>query len=422
MSATTSVATALRPRHEPSSKPDASSKDDRNRAALEKLLRDRLRKFMSLLPKVLAQDRNSVEAVHDLRVWSRRLQQVVATLSTSPFPPKARTIIRALRRARRALGKWRDCDVMIDLLERKVRRVRNPEEREAYSMIRDLALRKRDRAMRRACRKLAHRNLFTLAHRAHKFLQDLAQADLAQGARAQPDRAQGNVAQGEAQDNGQDAVSVMVSAAAARYAIWREALSRACDGLEPVEVHAFRIRTKQLRYRIELARDLGDRNAEAALAFLKSLQDVLGDWHDNVELLRLTAEALANSEFLLQHAKLVALLLRKSDRERAVQSNRVRRLLADTNQNIQGSALDAWITRHRREMPADEQAEVAKPAEEPVAPRESGSASNGFALSEEGSSNGALIAVEAAEPVEATPLLAATPIEDFVKVINDLPR
>ena len=422
MSATTFVATVRRPRHGASSKPDASSEDDRNRAALEKLLHDRLRKFMSLLPKVLAQDRNSVEAVHDLRVWSRRLQQVVATLSTSPFPPKTRTIIRVLRRARRALGKWRDCDVMIDLFERKVRRVRNPEEREAYSMIRDLALRKRDRAMRRACRKLAHRNLFTLAHRAQKFLQDLAQVDLAQANRTEGDLAEGDLAQGGAQDSWQNAASVMASAVAERYAVWREALSHACDGFDPVEVHAFRIRTKQLRYRIELARDLGDRGAEAALAVLKSLQDVLGDWHDNVELLRLTAEALANPEFLLQHTKLVALLLRKSDRERAVQSNRVRRLLADTNQNIQGSALDAWITRHRREMPADEQAEVAKPAKEPVAPRESGSASNGFALSEEGSSNGALIAVEAAEPVEATPLLAATPIEDFVKVINDLPR
>jgi hypothetical protein len=93
-------------------------------------------------------------------------------------------------------------------------------------------------------------------------------------------------------------------------------------------------------------------------------------------------------------------------------------LLAHTNENIQGSALDTWITRPRREMPADEPAQVAEPA----APRESGSASNGFALSEESSSDGVLIAVEAAEPVEAAPLLAATPIEDFVKVMNDLPR
>ena len=77
---------------------------------------------------------------------------------------------------------------------------------------------------------------------------------------------------------------------------------------------------------------------------------MLGAWHDNVELLRLTAEALANPEFLLQHTKLVALLLRKSDRERAVQNKRVRVLLAHiANENIQGSALDAWINRSRRE-------------------------------------------------------------------------
>ena len=271
MSVTSSVATALGPKHD-------VSKDHRNRAALEKLLRDRLRKFMSLLPKVLAQGADSVEAVHDLRVWSRRLQQVVATLSISPFPPKTRTIIRALRRARRTLGEWRDCDVMIDLLERKVRRVRNHEEQEAYSMIRGLALRKRDRAMRRACRKLAHRNLFTLAYRAQKFLQDLANSDLADSDLAdgdlsdsdlaRRDLAQGGIAYGEARD----AASVMAAAAAERYAVWREALSRACDGFDPVEVHAFRIRTKQLRYRVELARDLGDRDAEAVLAFLKSLQ------------------------------------------------------------------------------------------------------------------------------------------------------
>ena len=53
---------------------------------LESLLRDRLRKFMSLLLKVLAEDAD--DAVHDLRVWSRRLQQVVAALSSNRSHPK----------------------------------------------------------------------------------------------------------------------------------------------------------------------------------------------------------------------------------------------------------------------------------------------------------------------------------------------
>jgi hypothetical protein len=66
-------------------------------------------------------------------------------------------------------------------------------------------------------------------------------------------------------------------------------------------------------------------------------------------------------------------------------------------------------------MPADEPAEAA-------ALRESAPSSNGFALSEKGNSARAPVAVEAAAPVEAAPLLAASPIEDFVKLMNELPR
>jgi len=106
------------------------------------------------------------------------------------------------------------------------------------------------------------------------------------------------------------------------------------------------------------------------LEFLKSLQDVLGSWHDQVELLRLTAEALADSEFLLEHARLVALLLRKSDREQMNPNKRVRRLLANTNESAQGSALDHWMARYCREMPAlrpsEPQEREAQEMREPV--------------------------------------------------------
>jgi CHAD domain-containing protein len=391
LSATTSIATLPQP--------EASAADGRNRTALERLLHDRLRKFMSLLPKVLAED--SVEAVHDLRVWSRRLQQVVSTLSTDPLTSETRTMVRALRRARRVLGGWRDCDVLIDLLERKARRVRNPEEKKAYAMIRDLALSKRDRGIRRARRKLANRKLFTLGHRAEKFLEELARGE------------------------GHDAAEVMASSAAQGYAEWRRALSRACESFDPLEVHAFRIRTKQLRYRIELVRDLGERDAESALDFLKSLQDVLGAWHDQVELLRLTAEALADSELLLKHARLVALLLRKSDREQGVQSKRVRRLLANTNECAQDSALDHWIARYCREIPARRAADPED--REPQELRESVSSSNESAVAQDGDSAGALEVTEASVLLASPAVGAAVgqspgPIEDFVKAMSELPR
>jgi CHAD domain-containing protein len=351
----------------------ASAADGQDSGVLERLLRDRLRKFMSLLLKVLAEDAD--DAVHDLRVWSRRLQQVVVALASGPLPPQARTMVRALRRARRSLGEWRDCDVLIDLLERKARRVRNLEEKRACEMIRDLALNKRERQIRRARRKLASRKLFTLGHRAQKFLDELPHGERL------------------------DAARVLASSIADGHTQWREALSRAYNGSDPANIHAFRIRTKQLRYRIELVRDLGESDAQAALGFLKSLQDELGCWHDQAALFRLTAEALADPEFLLSHPRLVAALLRKSDRAQAIQGERIRRLLTRTYEGIGGSTLDDWVARHCREMPPQLPAEPH--SDELVA----------------------LKGADCAPVLYVVPVqtLTAEPIEDFIKARSELP-
>jgi CHAD domain-containing protein len=300
----------------------ASTAASQDRDQLEPLLRERLRKFTALLLKVLAGE--SEKAVHDLRVWSRRLQQVVTTVSSRPLPPQARTMVRALRRARRSLGGWRDCDVLIDLLERKARRIRNPEEKKVCGMIRDLALNKRKREIRRARRRLASRKIFTLGQRAERFLDEVAQ-----GKR-------------------QDAARILAASIADGHTHWRQALSLACDDPAPAKIHAFRIRTKQLRYRIELARDLGERDAKPVLGFLRSLQDELGGWHDRTQLFRLTAGALADPELLLRHAGLVATLLHKADREQAVQAERIRRLLTITHESIGISALDHWVAHYCR--------------------------------------------------------------------------
>ena len=354
-----------------------------------------------LLPRVLAHDgvaKDGVEAVHDFRVWSRRLQQVVTALAPAPRPAEARTIVRALRRARRSLGGWRDCDVMIDLLERRARRARDPEERKAYAMIRDLAERKRDREIRRARRRLASRKLFTLAHRAEQFLHDLPHG-------------------GSAHGEGLDAETVIAAAAARADADWREALARACAGFDPAAVHAFRIRTKRLRYRVELARDLGARDAEPALDFLRATQDVLGAWHDRLELLRLTAQALANPDFLLSHSRLVAVLLRKADRERSEQSERVRRLLARTSTGAESSALDHWIARHCGKPPAARpkaeahESPPARPEQNREAPPHAGQP----ALAHHADAEAAPLARETSDA-------APGPVDDFVKAINLLPR
>lgn len=286
-------------------------------------MRERLRKFMALLPEVLAED--GADPVHDLRVWSRRLQQVVVALSPDPLPEEARTMVRALKRARRALGVWRDCDVLIDLLERKLRRLRNPAERRAWEKVRDFALKKREREMRRARRKLANRKLFTLAQCARR----LADAAWPEGdGAAAPDPA-----------------AMLAAAVSEGYARWRDALARARETLAAQDVHAFRIETKRLRYRIELVRDLGDEGAETALASLRALQNGLGQWHDHGELARLAAEALADPAFLLEQPRIAGSVLSKLARDHAAQAERIRRLLEKTHEELDASTLDDWIAR-----------------------------------------------------------------------------
>jgi CHAD domain-containing protein len=84
---------------------------------LLKLARKRLEKFVTLLPKVLVSD--DPDAIHELRVWSRRLQQALRVMLAKPKPQKSRKVVRTLRQVRQVLGPCRNLDVNIALIIEK---------------------------------------------------------------------------------------------------------------------------------------------------------------------------------------------------------------------------------------------------------------------------------------------------------------
>ena len=306
------------------------------RPQLEKLLRDRVRKCVSLLPKVLAEDDR--EAVHDLRVWSRRLQQVVVTLFPSPRPAEARTIVRTLRRTRRSLGGWRDCHVVIALLARKIRAARKPAQKQTWEMALAMARAKLQREIRRARHKIANRKMFTLAQ-----------------------RVQGLIEHGPIGNAGNDAnpFRALENSVAAAYSEWREGLERAKSSADPFEIHAFRIQTKRLRYRIELLRDLGSAAAKSALASLRMLQDELGRWHDGLAFARMTAEALADPDYLVAQPVTAAVTLRKMDRENAHYLSRVRAVLSRIDEQPDASPLHSVVSGFRADASPEADEAVA---------------------------------------------------------------
>ena len=160
-----------------------------------------------------------------------------------------------------------------------------------------------------------------------------------------------------------DPLAAFVSSVSAAYVRWREGLARARANQTAADLHAFRIQTKRLRYRVELARDLGSTTAQEALASLKAIQDELGRWHDSAELVMLAADALADPEFLAQHPRTAAALLRKIGSNSALQIERVRRLLELTHDGLEHSAIQGWTRAYcgRESVGSGERAFVLDP-------------------------------------------------------------
>jgi len=82
----------------------------------ETVIRERIQRLASLsAPVRKAED---IEAVHDMRVASRRLRAALAVFEPAFACPAYAALVREVRTITRALGAARDLDVMIQTLER----------------------------------------------------------------------------------------------------------------------------------------------------------------------------------------------------------------------------------------------------------------------------------------------------------------
>jgi len=201
-----------------------------------------------------------------------------------------------------------------------------------------MARAKLQREIRRARHKIANRKMFTLAQ-----------------------RVQGLIEHGPIGNAGNDAnpFRALENSVAAAYSEWREGLERAKSSADPFEIHAFRIQTKRLRYRIELLRDLGSAAAKSALASLRMLQDELGRWHDGLAFARMTAEALADPDYLVAQPVTAAVTLRKMDRENAHYLSRVRAVLSRIDEQPDASPLHSVVSGFRADASPEADEAVA---------------------------------------------------------------
>jgi CHAD domain-containing protein len=201
------------------------------------------------------------EALHDLRVALRRLRatlQALAPLLGDAVRPKQ---ARRLRRAARVTGPARDAEVLLGWLH-GVRGQLQPAWRGALDWLAERV----ERTRARAIEEIGEAAL----PRLEKALPRLSRR-LARPAPAEP--------AGRAPAGGAATLAAALAPLLrVRAAALREALRDAAGG--ETALHRARLEGKRLRYLLEPLRGVAGLPADEAVAALKGLQDLLGEWHD----------------------------------------------------------------------------------------------------------------------------------------------
>jgi CHAD domain-containing protein len=251
------------------------------------------------------------DSVHDLRVATRRLQEIFGFIEPSLPGRPCRRLNRRLRDIRRRFGPIRNVDVMRDLVRRFAERLPRSQARGLASLAARLqneadALRRSGRGARGGLK------VPGLKKRSVALLEDLRLPPTFSAAR-----------------RGRDVLS-------ARVRKLEEALPRSRTG-DAAALHALRIAVKRYRYCLEILEESGACLLRPSLAAARSLQTHLGRLHDIDVLIGLAGEEAAGSS--------VRRLLPSLRRERAESLRRGREAVEGFDPSKAVSILDEVLAR-----------------------------------------------------------------------------
>ncbi len=241
---------------------------------------------------------DAVEAVHKMRVTTRRLQ---ASLDLLEDQMNTRKLKRGLRRWRRALSLVRNYDVFLELIE-KESPVRGQARREQFQLVKATLQQQRVRRAVKVRTFLEKINIDEVAFKLglhppasggpdSKPLED----------RALTERTLGENTTGLAAMDEQKVAGYAANRLDQRLAEFQALVAQSHPTTDPTELHQLRIAAKRVRYLLEIVCQMGYGNASRALSWLKALQDRIGDWHDLEALEEEIIAIVSSREFMKQH-------------------------------------------------------------------------------------------------------------------------
>jgi CHAD domain-containing protein len=281
-------------------------------------------------------DSGDVEAIHKMRVVTRKLQAAIDLLQFKPDHLKIRGLKKTLRRWRRSLSPVRNYDVFLAIADRESL-ARKPGGRRPYELIRRELDERRTKSLQKARAELKHINIEDLAARLGFALEPVANLTGPQG------RSAGNLA--AALEGGPRLIEDQARIAARAFDRLRQRLAefqaRALSTHEtdkPSQVHQLRIAAKRLRYLIEALSQMGYGDAVRAVEWLKVTQDRLGELHDIEAFGEEIVRVAARPRFVRKHMAEAGEMLQAASRFLARREGMRARLLPVRVPSVLGAA------------------------------------------------------------------------------------
>ena len=299
----------------------APHSDSQESLMVRRLGLKRLRHFTSLISKTMKTGKPNT--IHDIRVASRRLQQILDYLYPPPRPPSIRRLRNRLRRSRQALGKVRDNDVFIASIETHLKSKRIAQ-RPLLTVIHKQLGKRRTKLIKKAHEAFDKYDVIDLCLELEDVLSNV---DRQPGANGTP--------------------PLMIDVTLKQ--LWRDLASEVAKSLRkprPANIHLVRIKAKRLRYLLEVAGELGNRHVDTSLMWLRRIQQCLGSWHDldvQADILlkmnsrRPLSSRATNDDDLLNMIR--KMHIAKEDSERVY--------LKLITENPTGKRLRQWMTKHQ---------------------------------------------------------------------------
>jgi len=248
---------------------------------------------------------SGVEAIHKMRVTTRRAQASLDLLEFEQERRHVRSLKRSLRRARRALSTVRNYDVFLEMTEREAASAR-ASVRDQFQVLRAVLMKRRETRLEKVkafLKKIDIREMPASIGLWAPALHDVGAAARAGDSSAAVEPRATVVVQIDTPPIF-DVARIALRGADRldqRLAEFQLLASEVHTKNSPAEYHQLRIAAKRIRYLLEIVSEMGYGDAYRTLAWLRKLQDRIGDWHDYEALEDEIVGILSRPKFLKEH-------------------------------------------------------------------------------------------------------------------------